>query len=103
MGVYTGYWAKKADRVELNFAAGDLTLAAELMRKGSVANMVQASKLLRNVWTVIKDGTPSSVNGEEWKEIEKAFFKLSGEYIERVQEVFPSFTIEGINRPLEVG
>jgi hypothetical protein len=101
-GIDTGYWAKKADRVELNFAIGDLALASELMRKGSVGGMIRASKLLRNVWTVIKDGTPSSDNSEEWKKVEKAFFKLSGEYIERVPEVAP-LTIDEINRPLEVG
>ncbi len=73
-------------QTELNFAIGDLAIAAKLMRKGSVLGMAEASRLLRNVWGIVRNGV-APVEQEEWKAVAKSFFQLSAEYRERAQEI----------------
>lgn len=90
-------WTRKANRVELNFAIGDLAIAAELMRKGSVSGMAQASGLLRRVWPVIKDGATFAEDREDWKAVVKMFFELSLNYPKRAQEVGQKVIIKSGN------
>ncbi len=82
-------------QVELNFAIGDLAIAEELMRKGSVFGMVEASRLLRNVWGVVKDGVMPA-GQEEWKAVAKSFFELSAEYRKRAQQVSHKIIVKGV-------
>jgi hypothetical protein len=88
-------------QIELNFAIGDLAIAAKLMQKGSVLGMAEVSRLLRNVWGIVRNGVVP-VEQEEWKAVAKSFFKLSAEYRKRSQEVGQKIIIES-DIPGEIG
>ncbi len=78
--------AKQEDKIELMLAIGDLAVAADLMRKGDLMGMVEASKLLRNVWGKLRGRLYPSKH-EEWKTVAYKFGELATEYSKRAREV----------------
>ncbi|HOX30304.1 MAG TPA: hypothetical protein P5080_04070 [Candidatus Paceibacterota bacterium] len=74
---------ERTSEFELCLACGDLAIIAELIRKGSLTGMVEASQLLWNLWPVVK----SREDEDEWHEAISAYLRLLKKYEERARDV----------------
>ena len=74
---------EETSEFELCLACGDLAIIAELIKKGNLGGMVEASQLLWNLWPVVK----SREDEDEWLEVISAYLELLKEYEERARDV----------------
>lgn len=94
--------AERTSEFELILACGDLAIIAELVRKGSLGGMVEASQLLWNLWPIVQ----RREDEDEWREAIAAYLCLLKEYEERARDVGVRGVVRGRvsrNEKFEVG
>lgn len=91
--------AEKTSEFELGLVCGDLAIISELIRKGNLTGMAEASRMLWNLWPVVQ-GREDEL---DWQAAIKAFLGYLKQYEERAREVGNGFAVEGRSGRLESG